>query len=63
MTPERLVENMRALLCTNSPSGISPEYGGHRSRDQRGNLITVDQDEFPGVDCNEIFPNLFLGNG
>ena len=57
----RLVESMRALLCTNSPSGIFPECGGQR--DVHGNVITVDQDEFPGVDYNEIIPNLFLGNG
>ena len=61
MTPERLVENMRALLCTNSSSGVFPQCGAQRSA--RGNLVTVDQDEFPGVDCNEVFPRLFLGNG
>ena len=56
MGSERLVESLRHLLCTNisGPGGL---------RDNSGNLITVDQKEFPGVDCSEVFPNLFLGNG
>ena len=61
MGTERLVENMRALLCTNSSSGVIRICGG--KRDSSGNFVTVNQEEFPGVDCNEVFPNLFLGNG
>ena len=56
----RLVENIRALLCINSSVGISSICT--TLRDDTGNIITVDQEEFPDVDCNEVFPNIFVGN-
>ena len=56
----RLIENMRALLfCINSSVGISPICTN--LRDHTGNImINVDQEEFPEVDCNEVFPNIYL---
>ena len=60
METERLVQNMRALLCVNSSLGIFPSGGS--PRDNSGNLITVDQVQFPGVDCSEVFSDIFIGN-
>ena len=60
METQRLVQNMRALLCVNSSLGIFPSGGS--PRDNSGNLITVDQVQFPGVDCSEVFSDIFIGN-
>ena len=60
METERLVQDMRALLCVNSSLGIFPSGGS--PRDNSGNLITVDQVQFPGVDCSEVFSDIFIGN-
>ena len=60
MTPQRLVERMRSILVSNSSSGVFPSPGRYQFGSERTN---VDQDEFPGVDCDEVCENLYLGNG
>lgn len=47
---DRDVEKLRALLAVNSSAGIFPK-------------LRMCNPEFPDVDCNEVFPHLYLGNG
>ena len=41
--------DMRALLCVNSSKGVFPTTDGS-------------DPEYPDVDCNQVFQNLYLGN-
>ena len=42
--------DMKSLLCANSKNGIFPEETDGSDPD------------YPDVDCNQVYPNLYLGN-
>ena len=42
--------DMKSLLCANSKNGIFPEETDGSNPD------------YPDVDCNQVYPNLYLGN-
>lgn len=43
--------DMKAILCVNSSKGIFPDAADGSDSD------------FAGVDCNQVFQDLYLGNG